>query len=467
MKHILYFLLIICLPLVSCIEDGITTAPSDTPSFSVDTLDMGSVFTAQGTPTAMFKVFNPHNKTLVISDISIPDDADNLIRLNVDGIAGSRFKDVEIRGRDSIFVFVEATYPDLNGNEPVEYTHHISFVTNGTRQSLPVVARAIDATRLTGEVIDRDMTLTARRPYIIYDSLMVRPGVTLTIEAGTKLHFHDEAFMQVDGTLIANGSPGNEIELTGDRMGAVVGRVDYEIMSGQWGGVYFTASSTGNHMEYTSIRNTSYGIILDSLPYSPGNPSLYMLNCQLRNSREYALLSYHSHVVAYGCEIADASAGVLALQGGVGEFANCTFANYYLFSALGGPAIQMYHVNADESEPNSSAPYLSATFDNCIIYGNGTDLLHSDLAGTDIFMRNCLLKSSGSDDEHFINCLWDTDPLYYTVREDYFFDYRLKPESPAIDRADPALVPAALITDRYGQPLNNIVGAYALPSDTH
>lgn len=463
MKQILYFILIIFLLPAGCIEDGITSSPADIPTFSVDTLDMGMVFTAQGTPTATFKIFNPHSKSLVISDISVSDDADNLFRLNVDGIAGNRFSDVEIRSRDSIFVFVEATYPDLDSSQPVDYTHHLAIVTNGSRRSIPIVACAIDATRLSGLVVDRDMTFSATKPYIVFDSLVVMPGVTLTLEPGVKLHFHDGAFMQVDGTLVAEGSVGHEIEMTGDRLGAVVGRVDYEIMAGQWDGVYFSPMSSCNHLEYTSIRNTVNGVVVDSVPYNEVTPSLYMLNCQLRNSRQYALLSRHSSVVAYGCEIADASAGVLALEGGKAHLANCTLANYYLFSALGGPALQFYHVSPNDSSDDPDAPLLSASIDNCIIYGNGTDLSHGDLADTDVYLRNCLLKSSGSDDDHFINCLWDSDPLYYTIREEYLFDYRLRPESPAVDHADPSLVPTVLTVDRYGLPFNNILGAYALP----
>ena len=36
------------------------------------------------------------------------------------------------------------------------------------------------------------------------------------------------------------------------------------------------------------------------------------------------------------------------------------------------------------------------------------------------------------------------------MREEYIFDYRLKPESPAIAAGDPALLPSSATTDRYG-----------------
>lgn len=471
MKHILYYILTIVvsfMTLTGCIEDSFTTSPSSQPRYSVDTLALGTLFTAEPTPTFSFKIFNPHDKALNISSISMRDDPDHCFRLNVDGIAGDRFTDIEIRHNDSIFVFVEATLPDLGLDHPTIYKRHLDITTNGVTSTVVITATGLDATRLKNKVIDSDTRLNASRPYIIYDTLHVAAGTTLTLEAGTKLHFHDKASLVVDGTLISLGSPADVVEMTGDRWGNVVGRVDYEIMSGQWDGVYFSPSSKDNNLEYTSIRNTCYGVTVDSVPYSENTPSLRLLNCQLRNSKGYALLSSYSAIEALGCELADAADGVVALQGGTARLVNCTIANYYLFSVLGGPALQFYHSDAKNANPDTDLPLLSATIDNCIIYGNGSDLSHGDLAGTGITLRNCLLKSEGHDDDNFISCLWALDPLYGTVRQDYHFDYRLQPESPAIGTADPDLIPAGLTDDLYGHPRlpDPNIGAYAQPLPT-
>ena len=459
LKNILYiFMLIPCL--VACIEDGVTTAPGNRPTFSVDTLDMGTVFSGQGTPTASFKVFNPHTKSIIISDISVIDDNDNLLRLNVDGIAGHSFKDVEIRGGDSIFIFVDANYPDLNSDNPINYTHHISFLTNGSRQSIPVTATAFDAVRLDGALITADTRFDSPRPYIIYDSLYVAPDVTLTLAAGTKLRFHDGASLVVDGSLKALGAPGNEIEMTGDRMGTVAGRIDYEIMSGQWEGIYFSPKSKSNHLEYASIRNTTWGTVIDSSVGDENTPALSMLNCQLRNSKGYVLEAVNSSIVALGCELAEASMGILALEGGTATFTNCTFANYYLFSAIGGPAIQFFPYSTEGADATADGILPTASFNNCIIYGLGTSLSHNNLDDTSIYFNRCLFRNNGMDDDHFIECLWDTDPAYNTVREEYHFDYRVKPESPAIGHALSELMPAVLVNDRYGKAFRNTLGAY-------
>lgn len=111
--------------------------------------------------------------------------------------------------------------------------------------------------------------------------------------------------------------------------------------------------------------------------------------------------------------------------------------------------MQFYHWN-NESDNGSGMPLMSASFSNTVIYGNGTDLSEGDFSGADIYFRRCALKSAGDDDGNFINCLWDTDPLYGTIREEYLFDYRLREGSPLIGAADPSLTLPEAATDSYG-----------------
>ncbi|MDE6801221.1 MAG: hypothetical protein K2J06_00455 [Muribaculaceae bacterium] len=467
MKHFIYYIMCVLVgatALTGCIEDSISTSPSDQPRFEADTLSMGTVFTGEGTPTMRLKVFNPGSKVISIDRIALRDNGtDAQWRFNVDGISGKVFTDVEIRPNDSIFIFAEVTIPDMRGTELRSYVDHLDFTTRGVTQSVTLTAEGMDAERLHGVTLDADTHLTADRPYIVYDSLVVAQGATLTLEPGTRLLFHSDASLIVDGTLRSIGTAAQPVEMTGDRLGTVVGRVDYEIMSGQWQGVFFSSTSQANVMEYTSVRNTTWGVNVMETPYTDDVPSLSLFNCQLRNSKDFALLSLHSSVKAVGCELADASAGVVYLQGGRALISNSTIANYYLFTAV-GPAVQFSHAFADEEgwDAESGLPMLVAEFHNCIIYGNGQDLSHGDLTGSQIFMRRCLFKSAGSDDENFLECIWGEDPLYFTVREDYHFDYRLKQGSPAIGAAAPELIPVDLTTDRYGISRNDLtLGAYS------
>ena len=103
-------------------------------------------------------------------------------------------------------------------------------------------------------------------------------------------------------------------------------------------------------------------------------------------------------------------------------------------------------------------PLMEADFNNCVVYGNSSDISHGDLLGSKVRLRNCLLRSRGEDDANFINCVWGEDPLYYTVREDYIFDYRLRNESPAIGKGSIGLMPESARYDFYGNDRKSATG---------
>lgn len=448
--HIILLFIFAAGTLSSCIEDGFTTSPSDQPTFSTDTLDMGVIFTEQPSVTQRFVVYNRASKGLSISDISLSGDNASLFRLNVDGFSGTRFNDVEIRANDSIFILVETTLPPNGLQTPVDVRASLDFLTNGVKRSVVLSATGRDVERLHGKVFDTDARLTAGLPYQIYDSLVVNPGVTLTIEPGAELYFHDGSMMIVRGTLKAVGTSDAEINLAGDRTGNVAADISFDLMSRQWIGLFFTSTSRDNELSYCHVRNTWQGVTVDGSLSEDGPVDLTMINTRLRNSGGYALETYHAAINAYGCEIAEGADGAVLLHGGQHRFSHCTLTNYYLFSALGGPILQLGHLGIDDDDDGSGLPYTRAYIDNTIIYGNGKDISHGDLTGTSVYLRRCLLKSDGDDDDNFISCIWGEDPLYYTVREEYIFDYRLRPESPAIGVGDPAFTAPQASTDRYG-----------------
>ncbi|MBD5356934.1 MAG: hypothetical protein HDR88_08035 [Bacteroides sp.] len=422
--------------MASCINDDITDSPDARLSFSTDTLSFGTVFTDLGTPTARLVVFNRNKKGVNISSIKFKN-PDSNFSLNVDGQSGTVFRDVEIRGNDSIHVFVECFISPDEAFEPQRVADQLEFVTNGNTQEVEVEAWGLNVTRLRGVRVESDMRLTPERPYIVFDSLSVEKGAILTIDPGTMLLFHDKAYLTVRGTLNAVGEVGNVIQMRGDRLDNVLPDVAYDILSGQWQGVRIGAGSFDNRIEYVDMRSTVEGVRVDSCA-DLSRQKLTLVNSWLHNSQSTVLDSRYAKVDAYGCCFSEAAGAVVSLTGGEHEFVQCTIANNYLWG-VSGDNLSLYHCLPDHAADNTR-PLMKANFENSIIWGIGSPINEGDLNGSQVFLCNVLLKANGSDDDNFINCIWNEDPLFYTVREDYYFNYRLKPDSPAIGKGNPSFV---------------------------
>ena len=420
----------------SCINDDITQSPDARLSFSTDTLSFGIVFTDLGTPTARLVVANRNKKGVSISSIKFRN-PDSNFTLNVDGVSGTTFRDVEIRGNDSIYVFVECFISPDEAVEPQRVADQLEFVTNGNTQEVEVEAWGLNVTRLRGVRVESDTRLTAERPYIVFDSLSVEKGATLTIDPGVMLMFHDKAYLSVKGRLEAVGEAGNMIQMRGDRIDNVLPNVAYDILAGQWQGVRIDAGSFDNRIEYVDMRSTVEGLRIDSCA-DLTRTKLTLVNSWLHNSQSTVLDSRYANVDAYGCCFSEASEAVVSLTGGEHEFVQCTIANNYLWTVT-GPNLALHHCLPEHAEENS-LPLMKANFENGIVWGIGSPLNEGDLTGSEVFMRNMLLKADGTDDDNFISCIWNEDPLFYTVRTDYYFNYRLMPGSPAIGAGNPEYV---------------------------
>lgn len=440
--YIIFAALTLCFA-TGCIEDEFTTSSNDVLSFSADTVYFDTVITTQGTITKQFIVYNKSKKQLNISSIKVAGMSDAKFYINVDGLKGKEFHDIELRGNDSLYVFVEGFIDEMKQDDPREFNDHIEFVTNGVTQKVYINAWGQDVIRFTGDTLWTDTQLYANRPYLVYDTLVVAPGATLNIEPGTKLLFHKGGALKVYGKMMALGTQDKPIVLRGDRLDNVVADIDFDIMSGQWGGVVIGSGSYGSQWEYVDMGGSEFGLQVSSS--KPSKESLYMLNCRLHNSSGSIFLNWNAYVTAYGTEFSDSAEGVVFLYGGKTRFAHCTLTNYYLFAAVTEPLLNVFNID------DPSCPAIDATIDNCIFYGLTGDINAGDLTGTDIYLRSCLLKSKGTDDANFINIVWEGDPKFYTVREDYLFDYRVKNESDAIARGDKSLTPEKARYDRYGQ----------------
>ena len=449
-RNLLWLVAVACslvlLAFTSCIEDGFTTSSSDVLAFNKDTVAFDTVITLQGTATKQMVVYNRSKKQISISSIKVAGLASKgHFHLNVDGVRGDEFHNVEIRGNDSIFIFIEARLDEMEKDEPTLVEDRLDFVTNGVTQHVLLSAWGQDVVRINGDTIGRTTRLTADKPYLIYDTVFVKEGVTLYIDAGATLLFHDKAAMRCAGRMLANGTAEEPITFRGDRLDRVVGRTSFDIMSGQWGGIIFTPPTMNNVLSHVIMKGSSIGMHCTANSDTT-HCALKLVNCVLTNSASTCLATQTCYVQLIGTEISDAAEEVAYFAGGKVLASQCTFANYYLFKVPSFPIVNVFNVEYSDG----SIGKIKARFDNSIICGLSKELNEGKLDDFDVYLRYCLLRSDGTDDAHFINCVWGGDPLFLTVRDDYIFDYRLGNESDAIGKGNPSLCPAEARYDHYG-----------------
>ena len=450
------------LALSSCIEDGFTTSSSDFLAFNKDTVAFDTVITLQGTATKQMVVYNKSKKQINISSIKVAGLASQgHFHLNVDGVRGDEFKNVEIRGNDSIFIFIEAKLDEMEQDEPTYLVDRLDFVTNGVQQHVWLSAWGQDVVRINGDTISSDTHFTANKPYLIYDTMFVASGVTMTLDAGTTFLFHDKAVIRCAGTMHANGTAEAPITFRGDRLDRIVGETSFDIMSGQWGGIIFTPPTGDNVLKHVVMKGSTIGMHCSSnYKNDTTRCALKLINCVLTNSASTCLVTQGCYVQAIGTEFSDAAEEVAYFLGGKIMMSQCTFANYYLFTVPKLPIVQVFNVDYGDGYIDR----IRAYFDNCILHGLSSELsagllIAPDsipennvlvLDGFNVFMRYCLFNSPGTDNDHFINCVWEGDPKFLTVRDDYLFDYRLGNESDAIGQGNRNYCPEEARFDRYG-----------------
>ena len=447
MRYLSTFFLLIVLVLWSSCRNDFESGPSTgNLQFSTDTLFLDTIFTNIGSSTYSFKVYNRTNDDFTIPSIALEKGENSSYRLNVDGIAGKSFENIQVLAKDSIFVFVETTTDITNQTTDAEflYTDRVVFDAVGNPQDVDLVTLIKDAVFLfpsrdamTGEVEtlllgldnenneiriegffleDAQLNFTNEKPYVVYGYVAVPEGKTLTVDAGARIHFHANSGIVVanGGTLVVNGELStnpelleNEVIFEGDRL-----EPGFSDVPGQWGTIWLTAGSTGHSINHATIKNATVGILMDS---NDGgiDPTLTIKNTQIYNSSNVGLLARTGNVL--GENLVINNAGQVALNcslGGTYNFNHCTFTNY---SSIGTGFREFPTVLIDNNlRVNETdivvADLLEANFTNSIIYGNQElELLFSKVDGTafNYNFKNCLIRFNDSANEFADNPLYN------------------------------------------------------------
>ncbi|MDG1761401.1 MAG: hypothetical protein P8L72_06750 [Flavobacteriaceae bacterium] len=498
-------LLIVCWS--SCRSDFDFEPSQGELRFSKDTVYLDTLFSNIGSSTYTLKVFNTSDKNLSIPSIALSL-SDSKYRLNIDGMSGNSFENVELLAKDSMYVFIETTL-DIKDFTTTQtqflYTDKLVFNHMGATQSVDLVTLVHDAVFLypkkyndgTYEFLelgtdddgnpiaiegfylnDSELVFTNNKPYVIYGYAAVPSNKTVVFEAGARVHFHENSGLIAanNSTVLVQGLPGsqpddtsNKVIFEGDRLES-----NYEDLAGQWGTIWLTAGSTAHSFNHCIIKNATVGILSDYNDES-GNPTLTLKNTEIYNSEAYGLWAKTSHIDAENCVFGNAGQSVFYGNiGGKYNFRHCTFANYWNQNFRDNPAVWLdnYLELADGSY--YTAPLEQATFENCMITGSQPIEWRLDSIDTTDFqfrLSHTLLQfndTSGVFSENSLYSIADTtkyDQITLNGIPDFKspnnLDFRIGIESDAIGKGNTAvsnLVPLDILdTSRTASP---DLGAY-------
>ncbi|KRO66950.1 MAG: hypothetical protein ABR84_01680 [Cryomorphaceae bacterium BACL21 MAG-121220-bin10] len=427
----------------SCRTDFDAVDSTGNLTFSQDTIFLDTVFSQIGSSTYTLKVYNSSNNTINIPTVGLSQGDASHYRLNVDGLPGKVFTDIQILPKDSIFVFIETTVDGIdpaNGTQLL-YEDQLVFDQGNNTQTVSLITLIQDAHFLFPEplgdgiyetldlgdevVIDgffldeNELTFTNDKPWVIYGYAAVPADKTLIIEPGARIHFHENSGIIVTNgaSLKALGQPSqdpelmeNEIIFEGDRMEPA-----FSDIPGQWGTIWLTAGSTNHELSHTTIKNNLVGILMDS---NDGDRTLTLKNVQIYNTVTAGLMARTGNIYGENMVVSNAGQSALSLSlGGTYEFNQSTFANYWANSFRSFPAVQISNALPISDTEVLVSDLVLAQFTNCIIYGGEQrelGLYRENAAGFSFKLDHCLVKFQDPLD------LFVDDPLYNFDDTNYY-----------------------------------------------
>lgn len=371
-----------CIQLAACYEEKFTTDPGDTLTFSTDTLSFDTVLTEINTVTRYFKVFNPHDLFIHISQVKLTGTHAAFFRLNVDGTTSDIIRDVQINPHDSIYVFVEAT---IDPDQPVSVSPFIieadvSFTTNQQEQLVNLVAWGQNANYIPGpDVNNKVLILTCDlgqvtwddpKPYVLYGTLLIDscalilpPGARLYVHGGianNELGIYNQGLIYTlpMGRIMVEGTLEKPVIIRDDRI-----EPDY---GGAWAGIRLGPASGPHKFSYVQMKNALIGIVADSAS------SLNVDHSIIAFTEGAGIFARHADVqVANSLFYENGTQGIALTYGGNYKIDYCTMANY----GNTAEALLMNDFYCDDPLCSNGVQLnkLTARINNSIMAGSATD----------------------------------------------------------------------------------------------
>lgn len=476
LKQLLLITSISLFILSSCKKDSLITDSSAKLEFSTDSILFDTVFKYAGSATKSFLIYNQNEKPIQIARIYLASGASSAFRLNVDGVSSSALNDVEILGKDSLFVFIQVSV-NPNQSAPLLVKDSVVFETNGNIQDVKLTAIGQDVYLHKPNIFPTnglppysilgregvDTTLPNDKPHLFFGLSVIDSDCILTIQAGTRLHFNNQAILWVyqDGTLNVQGAMGNEVIFEGARL-----EPEYKDVAGQWGKIWLSKGSKSNVIDWAIIKNGSIGIQMDSV-VTFAEPTLKLSNTIIKNMASAALYGQGAHLWSSNCLFTNCGINIAALTvGGSYKFEQCTFANFWKDGQRSTPLLLLKNFYLTEDQKLYVIRNLdSAYFGNCIFDGSLPEEigLDSSLYGG-VFsykFENCIVKT----ERNTANGRYYKDVIkngFSNFKDAAKNDYRLNAGSSAIDKGYPNLISLDLRKQVRPNPSTFIpdIGAY-------
>ncbi len=469
LHHILTLFAAASLTLTACSDDdSFTTSPSNLLSFETDTLSLDTVFSTVPSPHKQFMVHNNSGDGLRIVNTRLQNGNQTGFRVNVNGTylserLGYQVNDLELREGDSLRVFVELTSTNNLGTLPQLVADDLVFtLESGVRQKVNLRAWSWDAFMLRDVQVNNDTNISNElgNPVVVYGGITVSEGATLTIAPQTTIYFHNNAGIDVNGTLKAVGEKGKEITLRCDRLDRMVSNLTYDNNPGQWGGIRLRPTSYDNEVVWADIHGGTTAFRCDSSADAT-RQRLVLRNTTIHNMKGSGVWSECSNVTIENTQISNALDSCLFFRGGNVHINSTTVAQYYPFDSNRGPAIAFADPKGENSQP------LTMRVTNSIVKGYEDDVIYwsKNTADSklDVRFNHCLLRTPKPADD---DSLMFSGSIYEDVKDtltngrnsfilfdtdNFFYNFTPKEGTLAIGAADPVTTAAE---DRNGKPRN-------------
>lgn len=447
-KRISFFFFVIVLILQGCKDDDSFTTSADARlTFGTDTVRIDTVFSTVPSSTYSFWVYNHNSDGVRIRQVRLVRGNQTGFRVNVDGLYldnlhGSFVNDLELRGGDSLRVFVEITSSKTGEKTPRLVEDDLAFILeSGVEQRIRMKAYSWDATFIRNLKVSRDTTIVSDIPIVVYGGITVDSVATLTIKAPTKLYFHSGAGIDVYGRLVADS-----VEMRGDRLDHMFSYLPYDRVSGQWKGIRIFGSSTNNVIRDSDIHSCDYGVVVDSAALDTLQPRLTMSYSTIHNCKGVGVSAKQSNIVLVNCQLSNTSSDCLAVYGGMATVVYCTLAQFYPLSGERGAALRFTNYF-----DGVSSPLKGLYCQNTLITGYDSDVImgqKKDSVAFSYYFENCLLRTPEPTDtvllkQSFANIIWEksTDDVqgikhFRSIMEhDMIYDFHLDSLSTAVGKA--------------------------------